>query len=75
MFKEGEDARFTLPLARIEDDLTQTQRGQSFLHSNRLAGKEVEMLEDLVQGLQKAAFLDQDGQWKWARIQTYLKVV
>jgi hypothetical protein len=64
MFKEGEDARFTLPLARIEDDLTQTQRGRSFLHSNRLAGKEVEMLEDLVRGPQKAAFLDQDGQWK-----------
>jgi hypothetical protein len=25
MFKEGEDVRFKIPLASIEDDLTQTQ--------------------------------------------------
>jgi len=48
MFKEGEDIRFAIPLAGIEDDLTQTQRGKSFIYSDGLAGKEVEMLEDLV---------------------------
>lgn len=55
MFKEGEDVRFTILLGSIEDDLTQTQRGKSFIHSNGLAGKEVEMLEDLVCGRQKRA--------------------
>lgn len=75
MFKEGEDIRFTIPLAGIEDDLTQTQRGKSFIHSNGLAGKEVEMLEDLVNGRRKREFLDKRGQWKWASIRKYLKLV
>jgi hypothetical protein len=75
MFKEGEDVRFTVPLAGIEDDLTQTQRGKSFIHSNGLAGKEVEMLEDLVCGRQKREFLDKDGQWKWGRIRKHLKLI
>lgn len=46
MFKEGDDVRFEIPLG----DMTHTQRGQSFIDSNGLAGKEVEMLEDLVKG-------------------------
>lgn len=46
--KDGEDVRFATPLASIEDDLTQTQRGKSFIYRNGLAGREVEMLEDLV---------------------------
>ncbi|KFZ18502.1 hypothetical protein V501_01170 [Pseudogymnoascus sp. VKM F-4519 (FW-2642)] len=50
MFKEGDDVRFKIPLADIKDDLTHTQRGKSFIHSNGLVGKEVEMLEDLVNG-------------------------
>jgi hypothetical protein len=75
MFKEGEDVRFTIPLGSIEDDLTQTQRGQSFVHSNGLAGREVEMLEDLVNGRRKREFLDRNGQWKWAGIRRYLKAV
>lgn len=50
MFKEGDDIRFEIPLGDIEDGLTHTQRGQSFIDSNGLAGKEVEMLEDLVKG-------------------------
>jgi superfamily II DNA helicase RecQ len=75
MFKEGEDVRFTIPLADIEDDLTQTQRGKSFIHSNGLAGKEAEMLEDLVNGRRKREFLDKNGQWKWAGIRKYLKLV
>lgn len=45
-FKEGDDVQFAILLASIEDDLTQTQRGKSFIDSNGLAGKEVEMLED-----------------------------
>ena len=75
MFKEGEDVRFTILLAGIEDDLTQTQRGKSFIHSNGLAGKEVEMLEDLVNGRRKREFLDKNGQWKWAAVRKYLKLV
>ncbi|KAH7108989.1 hypothetical protein B0J13DRAFT_600669 [Dactylonectria estremocensis] len=62
MFKEGADARFAIPLATIEDDLTHTVWGQSFVYSNGLSGKEVVMLEDL-------------GQWKWAGIRKYLKLV
>lgn len=61
MFKEGDDVRFAIPLASIEDDLTQTQRGKSFIDSNGLAGKEVEMLEDLVGGRRKREFLDKNG--------------
>ncbi|KAH6984193.1 hypothetical protein BKA56DRAFT_613955 [Ilyonectria sp. MPI-CAGE-AT-0026] len=38
------EGRFLIPLATIRDDLTQTQRGQSFLHTNGLLGKEKEML-------------------------------
>ena len=67
--KEGENVRFTIPLASIEDNLTQTPQGKSFLHSNGLAGKEVEMLEDLVNGRRKGEFLDKNGQWKLAGIQ------
>jgi hypothetical protein len=69
VFKEGDDIRFKIPLASIEDDLTQTQQGKSFIHSNGLAGKEVEMLVDLVNGRRKQEFLDNNGQWKWKRIE------
>ena len=75
MFKEGDDVRFKVPLASIEDDLTQTQRGKSFIHSNGLEGKEVEMLEDLVNGRRKREFLDSSGQWRWKRIEKYNKMV
>ncbi|KAM0362018.1 hypothetical protein ACHAO7_011321 [Fusarium culmorum] len=75
MFKEGEDERFVIPLASIEDDLTQTRRGRSFIHSNGLAGKEVEMLEDLVASSRKAEFLDRAGEWEWAGVRKYLKLV
>ncbi|KAK7574529.1 hypothetical protein V3481_016509 [Fusarium oxysporum f. sp. vasinfectum] len=70
MFKEGNDERFVIPLAGIEDDLTQTRRGQSFIHRNGLAGKEVEMLEDLITSSRKTDLLDQTGEWK-----KYLKLV
>ena len=33
------------------------------------------MLEDLVQGRRKRDFLDKHGQWKWAGIRKYLKLV
>ncbi|KAK2922489.1 Protein of unknown function DUF3505 [Fusarium oxysporum f. sp. vasinfectum] len=65
MFKEGNDERFVIPLAGIEDDLTQTRRGQSFIHRNGLAGKEVEMLEDLITSSRKTDLLDQTGEWKF----------
>ncbi|EXM14600.1 hypothetical protein FOTG_17016 [Fusarium oxysporum f. sp. vasinfectum 25433] len=64
MFKEGNDERFVIPLAGIEDDLTQTRRGQSFIHRNGLAGKEVEMLEDLIASSRKTDLLNQTGEWK-----------
>ncbi|PNP76142.1 hypothetical protein FNYG_10519 [Fusarium nygamai] len=75
MFKEGNDERFVIPLAGIEDDLTQTRRGQSFIYRNGLAGKEVEMLEDLIISSRKTDLLDQTGEWKWAGIRKYLKLV
>ncbi|KAF4345891.1 af291909_2recq family helicase [Fusarium beomiforme] len=75
MFKEGNDERFVIPLAGIEDDLTQTRRGQSFIHRNDLAGKEVEMLEDLIASSRKSDLLDRTGEWKWAGIRKYLKLV
>ncbi|KAG4274817.1 hypothetical protein FPRO04_14476 [Fusarium proliferatum] len=75
MFKEGNDERFVIPLAGIEDDLTQTRRGQSFIHRNGLAGKEVEMLADLITSSRKTDLLDQTGEWKWAGIRKYLKLV
>jgi hypothetical protein len=64
MFKEGDDVRFKILLASIKDDLTQTQRGKSFIYSNSLVRKEVEILEDLVNGRRKREFLDNNGQWK-----------
>ncbi len=48
MFKKDEDVQFTILLAKIKDDLTQTQQEKSFIYSNGLARKEVEILEDLV---------------------------
>ncbi|RFU71790.1 recq family helicase, partial [Trichoderma arundinaceum] len=80
MFKEerggGDDVRFTIPLADVEDHLTQTQRGQSFVHTNGgLAGKEGEMLEDLVRGKRRQEFLNKDGRWNWEAIRGYLKSV
>lgn len=75
MFKEGQDTRFTIPLDKIEDDLGHTIRGQSFVHRNGLAGKEVEMLTDLVEGSRREEFLDQHGAWRWGSIRKYLKLV
>ncbi|RGP59431.1 af291909_2recq family helicase [Fusarium sporotrichioides] len=75
MFEEGHDKRFMIPLAGIEDDLTQTRRGQSFIHRNGLADKEVEILEDLIASSRKTDLLDQTGEWKWVGIRKYLKLV
>ncbi|KAH8645566.1 hypothetical protein BGZ61DRAFT_488348 [Ilyonectria robusta] len=61
MFKEGDDICFTIPLADIKDNLTQTQRGKFFIYSNGLAGKEGEMLEDLVCRKRRQEFLDKNG--------------
>ena len=61
IFKEGDNVWFKILLANIEDDLTQTQQGKSFIYSNGLARKEVEMLEDLVNRQQKQEFLDNNG--------------
>ncbi len=61
IFKEGKDIRFTILLASIKDDLTQTQRGKSFIYSNGLAKKEVEMLEDLINRQRKRKFLDKNS--------------
>lgn len=75
MFKEGHDVRFTIPLDTIEDDLTYTHRGKSFIHTNGLEGKEVEMLEDLVRSRRKGEFLDPGGEWRWEGIRKYQKSV
>jgi hypothetical protein len=61
MFKEGDGVRFQIPLHKIEDNLMQTQRGKSFIHSNGLAGKEEEMLEDLVSGSRRDEFPGRPG--------------
>ncbi len=61
MFKEGEDVRFTILLAEIKDDLTQTQQGKSFIYSNSLTRKEVEILEDLINRRRKREFLDKNS--------------
>jgi hypothetical protein len=39
----------------------QTQQGKSFIYSNSLAGKEVEILEDLVNSQRKQEFLDKNN--------------
>jgi hypothetical protein len=57
MFREGKAVRFTILFANI-DDLMQTVWGKSFPHRNRLVGKEVEMVEDLVSGCRRQEFLD-----------------
>ncbi|KAG7406728.1 putative ATP-dependent DNA helicase Q1 [Fusarium oxysporum f. sp. rapae] len=75
MFKEGNDERFVIPLAGIEDDLTQTRRGQSFIHRNGLAGKEVEMLEDLITSSRKTDLLDQTGEWNRGEEITGLRLI
>ncbi|KAL2207014.1 hypothetical protein CC79DRAFT_1332834 [Sarocladium strictum] len=75
MFKEGHDVRFTIPLDTIEDDLTYTHRGKSFIHTNGLEGKEVEMLEDLVRSRRKGEFLDPGSEWRWEGIRKYQKSV
>ncbi|KAG8674011.1 hypothetical protein FPOAC1_007330 [Fusarium poae] len=51
------------------------RHGQSFIHRNGLAGKEVEMPEDLIASSRKTDLLDQTGEWKWAGIRKYLKLV
>ncbi|KAL2209730.1 hypothetical protein CC79DRAFT_1321165 [Sarocladium strictum] len=75
MFKEGHDVRFTILLDTIEDDLTYTHRGKSFIYTNDLEGKEVEMLEDLVRSRRKGEFLDPGGEWRWEGIRKYQKSV
>jgi hypothetical protein len=71
MFKEGHNVQFTIPLNTIKDDLTYTHRGKSFIHTNNLEGKEVEMLEDLVRSRRKGEFLDPSGEWRWKGIRKY----
>ncbi|KFY03918.1 hypothetical protein V490_00051, partial [Pseudogymnoascus sp. VKM F-3557] len=51
------------------------QWGKSFVYSNGLVGKEVEMLEDLVNGRRRQQFLDKNGEWKWGSIRKHLKDV
>ncbi|KAK7390680.1 hypothetical protein QQX98_013371 [Neonectria punicea] len=57
------------------DDLTQTQRGQSFIHANGLVSREREMLQNLIAGPFKKEFLDSQDEWKWPRVQQYLRKV
>ncbi|KAH6975854.1 hypothetical protein EDB80DRAFT_658517 [Ilyonectria destructans] len=71
----GREDRFLIPLATIQDDLTQTQRGQSFLHTSGLLGKEKEMLQNLIAGPLRKQFLDSRKEWKWPRVQQYLRQV
>ncbi|KAG5947587.1 hypothetical protein E4U60_002935 [Claviceps pazoutovae] len=77
MFKEGQNPRFVVPLAEIKDSLTDTERGNSFLcrKDNGLAGKETEMLKDLVDSKRRLQFLSKDGQWNWAGVRQYLENV
>lgn len=69
------EGRFLIPLAAIRDDLTQTQRGHSFIHTNGLIGREKEMLQSLVAGPLQKEFLNGQGEWKWPRVQQYLQQV
>lgn len=48
IFKDGDDAHHVISLNHIEDELTYTQRGKSFIDNNDVAGKEVEMLKDIL---------------------------
>ncbi|KAL2201601.1 hypothetical protein CC79DRAFT_1351830 [Sarocladium strictum] len=66
---------FTIPLDTIEDNLTYTHKGKSFIHTNDLEGKEVEMLEDLVRSRRKGEFLDPGSKWRWEGIRKYQKSV
>ncbi|KAG5917013.1 hypothetical protein E4U61_003116 [Claviceps capensis] len=77
MFKEGQNPRFVVPLAEIKDSLTDTKRGNSFFcrKDNGLAGKETEMLKDLVDSKRRLQFLNKDGQWNWAGVRQYLENV
>ncbi|KAG6069484.1 hypothetical protein E4U16_007657 [Claviceps sp. LM84 group G4] len=77
MFKEGQNSRFVVPLAKIEDSPTDTRRGMSFLHFkvNGLAGKETEMLKDLVDSKRRLQFLNEDGEWNWPGVRQYLENV
>ncbi|KAM0188770.1 hypothetical protein ACHAPI_010379 [Fusarium lateritium] len=59
IFKEGNDKRFMIPLAGIEDNLTQTRQGQSFIYHNGLTGKEVKILKDLIASSRKTNLLNQ----------------
>jgi len=54
--------RFTIPLNTIKDDLIYTYRGKSFIYTNGLEGKKVEMLEDLICSRRKADFLDANSE-------------
>ncbi|KAG6027663.1 hypothetical protein E4U40_001446 [Claviceps sp. LM458 group G5] len=77
MFKEGQNSRFVVPLAKMKDSLTDTRRGVSFLRykNNGLAGKETEMLKDLVDSKRRLQFLNEDGQWNWPGVRQYLENV
>ncbi|KAG6078868.1 hypothetical protein E4U15_004050 [Claviceps sp. LM218 group G6] len=77
MFKEGQNSRFVVPLAEIKDSLTHTRRGHSFLRYkvNGLAGKETEMLKDLVDSKRRLQFLNEDDQWNWPGVRQYLENV
>ncbi|KAK7390684.1 hypothetical protein QQX98_013367, partial [Neonectria punicea] len=67
--------RFLIPLAAIQDNLTQTQRGQSFIHANGLVSREREMLQNLIARPFKKEFLNSQDEWKWPRVQQYLQKV
>ncbi|KAG6237706.1 hypothetical protein E4U25_002430 [Claviceps purpurea] len=77
MFKEGQNSRFVVPLAEIKDSLMDTEQGNSFLcrRDNDLAGKETEMLKDLVDSKRRLQLLNEDGQWNWPGVRQYLENV
>ncbi|RYP21174.1 hypothetical protein DL767_009320 [Monosporascus sp. MG133] len=51
MFKEGDEVRFTIPLANIEGDLAQTQRRRSFVHKQQAGRKGGGDVKDLFEEL------------------------
>ncbi|SCV61242.1 uncharacterized protein FFFS_15811 [Fusarium fujikuroi] len=77
MFREGKrDARFTIPLDQVQDDMTLTTRGKSFVHTNKsLQDKELEVLEDLLGSKRRATYIDRQGKWKEKGIMQYKKHV
>ncbi|KAL3596012.1 hypothetical protein FPOAC2_10382 [Fusarium poae] len=77
MFGKGssDQDRLTIHLGELDDDLTAAGQGISFMTNNRPRRDAAYMLSELQSSWRKGELMEQDGGWRWAGVNNYLRTV